>query len=791
MNNRISEQRIFGKKSILTISLLFFVVVVATTLSCSSKKTIETESLFHQFKRPNVGLPAEGVRRDSVTGAILLAEDVTYENAEFLFEDSDTMQQVKVGDNVDLTQQVFQLRSVEIKGKSQFTPERDGRVGVDFLVSIPKELLSEKWRVIIEPELLHNDSVIPLQPFIVKGSDFAEMQKKEYAEYRKFLEALVPKGNYDKEFSVNKKIKQDMQYRRERYWDKYYYEWDRQLDYEKWRYSREDQDAFYVAKKFGKRYKVYNENAYKSYRDTPDQVSEKKRLNDKYQKKYEKKTRKYPKGWDNEYLTEKQVPKKYRENFRKGRDFNFSNVSNDVLTEQDSVEIAKDRYDFRAIALNEALIERKDEIFDLHIKYPYNAPGEFRFDSIVDTGNDFLYYYNQSYPVVEGLRSLRVTMKSRIEAMDRSTFTPQIGDTLSYVISSLIQLVDTNLIIKENRIYRNLFDNISLFPKYPPNQSFFDVTLEDNKTQMNSFIDKFNDIKSRGLIIDNISMSAYTSLDGSFETNQKLATRRVKGVKDYLIYTMPKNTDVEHLIQTQSIGEDWDGMISLVRNRMDLMNKDKILDILADRSKPDESEYILRRTYKGDYKIIQDSVYPLLRRIDVKFAMHRPDMEDDVRVEQQVQEGYEEGIRLLQEREYTKALEILKDFSDYNTALCLTCLGYNARAYNILLEQESNANVEYLLSILTYRLQKEHDAVRYLLNACELDVNKAYRAQIDSETRALISKYNLKDRIQKILDKDIADSLEVPGFVEDGDNENTSENDVESTDEADEDVVLE
>ncbi|NDV67657.1 hypothetical protein [Dysgonomonas sp. 25] len=798
MNNKISKKGIFRFRAIYTLLSLVAVVTIIS-ISCSSKKTIETESLFRQSKRPNIGLPSEGVRRDSITGAIIVAEDVTYDHAETSLGDSDTTQQVKVGDNVDLTSQVFQLKAVEVKGKSQYTPERDGQINIDFVVTVPKEILSEKWRVIVKPELIHNDSVVYLKEFIVKGSEFAAMQKEDYGEYREFLEALVPKGNYDKEFLLSKDIKRDMRLRQNRYWDRYYNEWRNQLGYEKWRFEREDQDAFYVAKRYGAKYKKYSNYNFLSYTESQGKIKEG-TLTEKYQKKYDKATRKYPKGWDNDYLTEKNFPKKYRENYRKGREFSFDDVTNEVFTEQDSIEIARDRYDFRAISLNEALIERKDEIFDINVIYPYHAPDTLRFDSIVETDKDFVYYYHQPYAVVEGLKSIRVTMNSRVEAMDRSTFTPQTADTLSYVISSLVQLADTSLMVRETKVYRNLSDFTTVFPKYPPNQSFFDVTFEDNENQMDKIMSKYHDAVAKGIVVDNIALTAYSSLDGKIETNEKLASQRVKGIKDYLVYKLPQSSNAEQVVTTSSKGEDIDGMISMVRRRKDLKNKDQILDLLADRKKIDDNELAIRWSYKNDYRIIRDSIYPLLRRVEVKFTMHRPNMDQDMIVEQQFLAGYDEGIRLLQDREYTKALEILNDYLDYNTALCLICLGYNARAYNILMEQESNANVEYLLAIVNYRLLKEPEAVKHLLKACELDPTKAYRAPIDSETRDLINKYNLRPQINAIIDKDITDSLQGPAFVDGEKDENAEDTESESTEttddstdstEAEDDVVLE
>ena len=182
--------KITGRKiSCITVVYGSLVAVFAmiTALSCTTQKEIMTEPLFRQTKRANLGLPQDGVVRDSLTGQLMIVENVTYENAENSYVDFSSNESTpQVGDNFDLTAGVQKLKPIEVKGRSRFTPERDGRIAVDFMVEVPKELLSDKWRLTLKPTLLHNDSIIELQKIILRGSKFAEKQKRDYATYRKF-----------------------------------------------------------------------------------------------------------------------------------------------------------------------------------------------------------------------------------------------------------------------------------------------------------------------------------------------------------------------------------------------------------------------------------------------------------------------------------------------------------------------------------------------------------------------------------------------------------------------------
>ena len=139
--------------------------------------------------------------------------------------------------------------------------------------------------------------------------------------------------------------------------------------------------------------------------------------------------------------------------------------------------------------------------------------------------------------------------------------------------------------------------------------------------------------------------------------------------------------------------------------------------------------------------------------MDISFFLSRPGMVAADTIQYAAKEGYEEGLRLLMNREYEKALEILKNYPDYNTALCLACMGYNGRAYDILVKLEPNGNSEYLLAIVTQRMGFRDTAVEHLLKAVELDQQKAYRWQLDSEMINLVNRYKLQDKIEEILNR--------------------------------------
>ncbi|WP_276881558.1 MULTISPECIES: hypothetical protein [Bacteroides] len=112
---------------------------------------------------------------------------------------------------------------------------------------------------------------------------------------------------------------------------------------------------------------------------------------------------------------------------------------------------------------------------------------------------------------------------------------------------------------------------------------------------------------------------------------------------------------------------------------------------------------------------------------------------------------YAEGLRLLQEREYRAALKILEKYPDYNTALCLTCLGYHSEAADLLAQLPKSARREYIYAVVCARLQNAYEAVEHLLEACRRDPDMVLRVNMDPELSDLIPQFvGLKEELDKI-----------------------------------------
>lgn len=175
-----------------------------------------------------------------------------------------------------------------------------------------------------------------------------------------------------------------------------------------------------------------------------------------------------------------------------------------------------------------------------------------------------------------------------------------------------------------------------------------------------------------------------------------------------------------------------------------LRHRPELLRIMEETRNPDIREHALRK-YPEDYRRIREKHYPLLRGVEFLFHLHRRDMIQDTVVMPVIDSTYMAAVRMIEDRRYKQALALLDEHypADYNTAVCLMSLGYDARALEIMREQRDTSDRNYLLAILYSRLGRKEDAVKSYVRSCDQDAGKIWRGRLDPEINTLIETYNL------------------------------------------------
>ena len=61
--------------------------------------------------------------------------------------------------------------------------ERNGKINVEFVVSVPQELQARNWQLVVDPQLLKGADTLAFDPLVYSGDRFRTMQRREYARY--------------------------------------------------------------------------------------------------------------------------------------------------------------------------------------------------------------------------------------------------------------------------------------------------------------------------------------------------------------------------------------------------------------------------------------------------------------------------------------------------------------------------------------------------------------------------------------------------------------------------------
>ena len=107
------------------------------------------------------------------------------------------------------------------------------------------------------------------------------------------------------------------------------------------------------------------------------------------------------------------------------------------------------------------------------------------------------------------------------------------------------------------------------------------------------------------------------------------------------------------------------------------------------------------------------------------------------------------GVQALRDREWEKALTLLKDYGDYNTAIAYVSLDYNASAMAVLQGLDRTPQVDYMMALIYARKGDDSEAVSHYLRACDREPSYVFRGNLDPEIYVLKQRYGLNNQTQE------------------------------------------
>ncbi len=639
------------------------------------------------------------------------------------------------------TQLAVQLKEVTVTAKMKNVPERFGKVDVDFIVSVPEELINSRWQLNLTPHLIKADNISDFEDLVISGDDFRKLQQKQYAEFDKYLSKIIPDSLFNEYFVKTGAF--------HRYIDRY-----NRSEFMRVRKDSLDHAGYSKYKsRLNKRYEFFNKKMYRNRNWLKKQmdfsgIKERYEYFDQdtvhiavvYSKHYNQIVTLLPmfhllREFSSEYTLWKYRKDKYA--------IGFINDYKPV-TAADSVFLKKRFLKDRQIAKNQSLIDNKHIAFAEMVKFPRNEKA--RLDTVIYNKGKFEYYYKQQVMADEDSRRMKIYLDGFAQSIRGDSHLLPHSDTLDYIVSSMVQFLDTTPRYMRKVIERKAISTLRANITFKTGKHNMDIDLGDNRSELDKVQDMLDKLTGTGeFVMDSISLIAGCSPEGSFRSNMLLSKRRAESIGNYLSKELSGIEGIAGMLKPYPKGEDWQGLSKLVTDSLESGNRQAILELIASDTDPDKKEIDIRSKYPADYKYIREKLYPHLRAVDFTFHVHRKGMIKDTIHTTEPDTLYARSMELMKKRKYADALQILHDYNDYNTAICLMSLGYDQTAYNILLNEPetATANSEYLLAILASRLGKTQEAVTRYLHSVELDPMKRWRGTLDPEINKLIKAYNL------------------------------------------------
>lgn len=609
----------------------------------------------------------------------------------------------------------MELSEITVVAKSKQVAERNGKINLDFIVTVPGELISNKWQVQLTPVAYKPADTLYLDRIFLSGADFAKMQKKGYMRYQAFMNSIIPDSLYLQKLFDEKGYKKALAELEEEYFQAWKHE---VISKERWIDWSDKANARFAL--FNYRMER-NRQAIAGYNSILEYL---------------------PAYYLRREMDGKYIPSKWKV-FAEG---NYK-IRTRNITPEDSVSITRRFTDYAKIAENRKRKEQAGEMYEKYVRFPYEAA---RLDTVIKEGDNFVYYYKQELPATENTKKIDLTLDGQILSKDETKTQLPPSDTITYFISSMVQFLDRTPRYKKKIITRKDEVNLRAYVTYKSGSTEFSEDIGDNRAEIDKVFETIHGINYTGeFLIDSIRMTATSSPEGSADMNLFLSRGRALALKRYLARRSDDREGVDTLFRPRWTGEDWNRLHELVLADDSLENKAYLLRIMKETDNPDSREYSLRK-YPADYKRIREKHYPLLRGVEFKFHLHRRNMLQDTVIMPVIDITYMQAVKMIEDRQYRQALAIL-DVSypdDYNTAVCLMSLGYDKRALEIMAGQPDTSDRNYLLAILYSRLKREEEALKMYVKSCDQDASKIWRGRLDPEINKLIVTYNLyKDEL--------------------------------------------
>ncbi|MBR1407130.1 MAG: hypothetical protein IJ578_09410 [Bacteroidales bacterium] len=417
---------------------------------------------------------------------------------------------------------------------------------------------------------------------------------------------------------------------------------------------------------------------------------------------------------------------------------------------------------------NDRKIARKGYMFDRYVRAPILTEG-LRLDTVM-TGpeQEFIYCYTQPVQVRPGLRKADIRLQGAIFEQERKIYRIPESAPITFYISSLSTLVQPMERYVSQVVERRAEAHTACYIDFEAGSASIRPGMGGNEAEIARIRANLKELAtSETFDIDSIVVTASCSPEGEYRSNERLARDRSDAVSAYFSRILRQIRDSVRqetgiVVDLTNEGlpsgeirfipryrtENWEGLDDLIRldTLLSPLEKAGYASIRQIRD-PDRREAGLQT--EPYYRYLRERIYPRLRSVRFDFHLHRRGMLQDTVMTTVPDTVYRNGLQAIRDRDYERAVTLLRPYRDYNCAVAYLCMDYNASARQILDGLEPTPAVLYMRAILHARTGEDRAAVQAYLQACRQDPAFVHRGNLDPEISGLIRRYDLSPALQE------------------------------------------
>ena len=170
----------------------------------------------------------------------------------------------------------------------------------------------------------------------------------------------------------------------------------------------------------------------------------------------------------------------------------------------------------------------------------------------------------------------------------------------------------------------------SAFVDFPVSQTVIYPTYRNNVAELAKITGTIDSVKrDSDITIKSVFIKGFASPESPYSNNTRLAKGRTEALKAYVenMYHFG-----EGFIKTDFEPEDWAGLERYVE-ASSLPHKEEILKAIRSDREPDKKEWVIKSTWKEEYRYLLDNCYPALRHSDYVIEYEVKSYADPVEIE--------------------------------------------------------------------------------------------------------------------------------------------------------------